>query len=218
MDAAATRWRATCCAAAATCVASGQAHFPHLPCTSPSSEQGLSLTLGLRVCLCVRVCAVRVRAASVTQSGSELRVRVAGLLCSTPTIPAPPLATELLSEGPAPRRSSFYLFTVCSSSSLFLPTRLRPAATAFCSRTPVPLGGRSQVAAGHEAEDAMPHGVQGARGTLTGLGRSQFCVQKGLGTPSQNARGMRGLAGGSGRRARVLVGEGALFGWGHRRG
>lgn len=156
MDAAATRWRATCCAAAATCVASGQAHFPHLPCTSPSSEQGLSLTLGLRVCLCVRVCvcAVRVRAAWVTQSGSELRVRVAGLLCSTPTIPAPPLATELLSEGPAPRRSSFYLFTVCSSSSLFLPTRLRPAATAFCSRTPVPLGGRSQVAAGHGAEDA----------------------------------------------------------------
>ncbi|XP_036087476.1 LOW QUALITY PROTEIN: uncharacterized protein LOC118611365 [Rousettus aegyptiacus] len=116
----------------------------------------------VRVCVCVRVCAVRVRAAWVTQSGSELRVRVAGLLCSTPTIPAPPLATELLSEGPAPRRSSFYLFTVCSSSSLFLPTRLRPAATAFCSRTPVPLGGRSQVAAGHEAED---HATRRARGT-----------------------------------------------------
>lgn len=87
---------------------------------------------------------------------------MAGLLCSTPTIPAPPLATELLSEGPAPRRSYFYLFTVCSSSSLFfLPARLQPAVTAFCSRTAAPLGGRSQVAAGLGAEDA----ARRARGT-----------------------------------------------------
>lgn len=50
----------------------------------------------------------------------------------------------------------------------------------------------------------MPHGVQGARGTLTGLEWSQFSVKKGQGTPSQNARGMRGLAGDSGRRAAFL--------------
>jgi hypothetical protein len=40
MDVAATRWMATCSAAAATCGAWGLAHFPRLLCTSLSSEQG----------------------------------------------------------------------------------------------------------------------------------------------------------------------------------
>ncbi|KAK2490144.1 hypothetical protein MC885_007395 [Smutsia gigantea] len=54
----------------------------------------------------------------------------------------PQLATELLSEGPAPRRSCFYLFTVCASSGRLLPSGPcrppRPAIPALCSGTLAP--------------------------------------------------------------------------------
>lgn len=44
-----------------------------------------------------------------------------GSTAAPPLTPTPPVATKLLSEGLAPRRSYFYLFTVCASSSRFLP-------------------------------------------------------------------------------------------------
>ena len=79
MDAAATPWRATCSAAAATCGASGQAHFPHLLCTSPSSELGAgSPTLG--ACLCARAGAharvfVCVHTRAIFRSGARVILR-----------------------------------------------------------------------------------------------------------------------------------------------
>lgn len=50
-----------------------------------------------------------------------------GALCqggaaTPPPTPTLPIATKLLSEGPAPRRSYFYLFTVCAFSSCFPPS------------------------------------------------------------------------------------------------
>lgn len=89
--------------------------------------------------VCVRVCVQgRERALWVT------RASVGALCqggCGCHPIP-PPLATELLSEGPAPRRSCFYLFTVCASSGRFLPSGFcrfpRPAIPALCSGTPAP--------------------------------------------------------------------------------
>lgn len=144
MDVAATRWRATCCAAAATCGASGQARFPHLPCTSLSSEQGQEPDPGAAcACVCVCVC-VSVSADGMGDPGQgpSFVSGWRGGRASAPPTP-PPLATELLSEGPAPRRSYFYLFTVCASSSLFLPSCPPPTrpVTAFCSGCPRARGG-----------------------------------------------------------------------------
>lgn len=121
---------------------------------------GGSRTLGP----CVRVC---VPTAWVTQ----VRVRVlcqGGVAAALPRPPPPhfpPLATELLSEGPAPRRSYFYLFTARASSSLSLPSCPPPTSpvTAFCSGPPRPGWGlgQAQAATGHRLK--TPHHVQGCR-------------------------------------------------------
>lgn len=180
MDVAATRWRATCCAAAATCGASGQARFPHLQCTSPSSEQGREPDPGA-LCACVSV-----SADGMSDPGQGPSF-ASGCRTSAPPPPNfPPLATELLSEGPAPRRSYFYLFTVRATSSLFLPSCPPPTrpVTAFCSGPSRPRAlaprvgvGQGQTTTGYRLK--MPHCVQGVRGRQrTGCGLASRIWQR----------------------------------------
>lgn len=85
-------------------------------------------------------------------------MRQGAALPPLPPLNFPPLATELLSEGPAPRRSYFYLFTVRATSSLFLPSCPPPTrpVTAFCSGPSRPRAqGRGGGGAGSDR-----HGVQ----------------------------------------------------------
>lgn len=188
MDVAATRWRATCCAVAATCGASGQARFPHLPCTSPSSEQGWEPDPGA-LCACVSVSADGMGDPGQGPSFAS------GCRPSPPNFP--PLATELLSEGPAPRQSYFYLFTVRATSSLFLPSCPPPTrpVTAFCSGPSRPRaqgrggGGAGSDRHGVQTEDApLCAGVRGRPGVEgqdagwpAATGGGLFVSLKGLG-------------------------------------
>ena len=185
MDAAATPWTATCCAAAATCGASGPGPSPHLRCTSRSSEPGKEPTLRPRVRACVR------QRAPPGGTGDPVGV---GALCPTGGAAAalpphpPPRATKLLSEGPAPRRSCFYLFTVCASSGRSLPSSpypLAPPTPALRSRgccAPRPRAG-SQTAVGHQLRTPPPSraGARAAFFLLLALawGRECFLVHKG---------------------------------------
>lgn len=99
---------------------------------------------------------------------TQARVQVLRQCAALPPLPPnfPPLATELLSEGPAPRQSYFYLFTVRATSSLFLSARLPPAPSRLSVLDPRGLAprvgvgvGQAQTATGYRLK--TPHCVQG---------------------------------------------------------
>lgn len=159
---------------------------------------------------------------------AQVRVRA----CVLPPWPHP-TCPQLLSEGPAPRRSCFYLFTVCASSSrvpfsqLCLPPtppqhwpllrdRLCPAAS----------GAGSQTGCGSRGW-RRPLPRAGARGTRPPSpdwpqSGSQFPCLEGTWDPlPELPREGGGLAGdlAEGRCAvcRLVGGKAALCGWGHGR-
>lgn len=153
MDVAATRWRATCCAVAATCGASGQARFPHLPCTSPSSEQGQEPDPGA-LCACVSV-----SADGMGDPGQGPRF-ASGCRTSAPPPPTSPhLPPSCCPRGrPRGEATSIYSPSVPPPASSFLPARLPPAPSrhGFCSGPSRPRAqGRGGGGAGSDR-----HGVQ----------------------------------------------------------
>lgn len=167
MDAAATPWRATCCAAAATCGASDPGHFPHLLCTSRSSELelragagsqtlGPSVRAGARVCVCaqarvfLRVCfCARARARPMAEAGQCRGLVRAGAAAGSPP-PPPPTRHRAAVRGAGPAaKLLIFIHRLCLLKPLLPPGLcLPPAATpspAFCLEPrPVPhiLGGR----------------------------------------------------------------------------
>lgn len=160
MDVAATRWRATCCAAAATCGASGQARFPHLPCTSPSSEQGREPDPGA-LCACVSV------SADGMDDPGQGPSFASGCRTSAPPPTPPHLPPSCCPRGrPRGEATSIYSLSVPPPASSFLPARLPPAPSRLSVLDPRGLAprvgvgvGQAQTAMGYRLK--MPHCVQG---------------------------------------------------------